>query len=92
VHPNVAEVEAELNDVWRQAEPLIEQYNAVHEQYVANKAKQDELLAAIAPLARQLDLAQAQIGAMAARAPWAARPTRSTPCSRPGRRPTWPTS
>jgi peptidoglycan DL-endopeptidase CwlO len=66
--PSVSEVEAQLNDAWRRAEPLIEQYNAVHEQYVANKAKQDELLAQIAPLARELELAQAQVGAMAAKA------------------------
>ena len=66
--PGVSEVEAQLNDAWHEAEPMIEQYNAVHEQYVANKAKQDELLAAIAPLARELDLAQAQVGVMAAKA------------------------
>jgi hypothetical protein len=64
--PSPAEIEAQLNDAWREAEPLIEQYNAVHDQYLMNKAKQDELLAAIEPLARQLDLAQARVGAMAA--------------------------
>jgi peptidoglycan DL-endopeptidase CwlO len=64
--PSVAEVEAQLNEAWRQAEPLIEQYNAVHEQFLANKAKQDELTAQIAPLAIQLELARARIGKMAA--------------------------
>lgn len=66
--PSVAEVEAQLNDAWHEAEPMIEQYNEVHDQYLANKAKQDELLTAIEPLARQLDMAQAQVGAMAAKA------------------------
>jgi cell wall-associated NlpC family hydrolase len=66
--PSVAEVEAQLNEAWRQAEPMIEQYNEVHDQYLKNKAKQDELQAAIAPLAAELDAARDKIGAMAARA------------------------
>jgi cell wall-associated NlpC family hydrolase len=64
--PTVGEVEAQLSQAWREAEPLIEQYNAVHEQYLQNKARQDELLAAIEPLRIQLELAQARVGAMAA--------------------------
>jgi peptidoglycan DL-endopeptidase CwlO len=66
--PDPAAVEAQLAEVWRQAEPLIEQYNAVHDEYLKNKAKQDELMAAIEPLAAQLADAQAKVGAMAARA------------------------
>ena len=66
--PGVAEVEAQLDEAWRQAEPMIEQYNEVHERYLNNKAKQDELQVAIAPLAAELDAARDKIGAMAARA------------------------
>jgi cell wall-associated NlpC family hydrolase len=66
--PGPSEVEQQLNDAWRQAEPLIEQYNSVHDQYLKNKAKQDELLAQIAPLARELDMAQARVGVYAAQA------------------------
>lgn len=66
--PGVAEVEAQLDQAWRQAEPMIEQYNEVHEQFQKNKAKQEELQVAIAPLAAELDAAQDKIGAMAARA------------------------
>ncbi len=66
--PTIPEVEAHLDELWRQAEPMIEQYNQVHEQYLKNKAKQDQLLVAIAPLAKQLEAAQDKIGAMAARA------------------------
>jgi len=66
--PDPAAVEQQLAEVWRQAEPLIEQYNAVHDEFVKNKAKQDELVAAIEPLAAQLAVAQAKVGEMAARA------------------------
>jgi peptidoglycan DL-endopeptidase CwlO len=66
--PDPAAVESQLAEVWRQAEPLIEQYNAVHDEFGKNKAKQDELMAAIEPLAAQLAGAQAKVGAMAARA------------------------
>ena len=38
------------------------------EQYLANKAKQEELVAQIQPLADQLQVAQSRVGAMAARA------------------------
>jgi cell wall-associated NlpC family hydrolase len=54
--------------VWNKLEPLIEQYNGVHEQYQKNKAQQDDLLAKLAPLQRQLDLGQIRIGSMAAEA------------------------
>ena len=61
-----AEIEKEIRDVWAKAEPLIEEYNGVHEQYKKNKAKQAELQKRLEPLERQLDLAQLRIGAIAA--------------------------
>jgi cell wall-associated NlpC family hydrolase len=64
--PSVAEIEAQINQVWNEAEPLIEKYNAVHEDYQKNQVKQAQLLATIQPLQVQVDLAQARIGAMAA--------------------------
>jgi cell wall-associated NlpC family hydrolase len=64
--PSVAEIEAQINQVWNEAEPLIEKYNAVHEDYQKNQVKQAQLLATIQPLQTQVDLAQARIGAMAA--------------------------
>lgn len=64
--PSVGDIEAQINQVWAQAEPLIEQYNQVHDQYQQNLAKQAELTAAIAPLAAQLDAAQTKVGAIAA--------------------------
>ena len=66
--PDPATVEAQIDTMWRQAEPLIEQYNAVHEQYENNLAKQAELTAAIQPLADQLAVAQEKIGKIAAQA------------------------
>ena len=64
--PTVAEIEALINQKWNEAEPLIERYNAVHEQYKKNKAKQAQLQKQIEPLQREVDLGQARVGAMAA--------------------------
>jgi hypothetical protein len=64
--PTVAELEAQIQALWVTAEPLIEEYNGVHENYLKNVAQQKELLAQIEPLQRDLDLAQARIGAIAA--------------------------
>lgn len=64
--PSVAEIEAQISQVWGTAEPLIEEYNGIHEQYNQNKAKQDELASKIQPLARQVELGQLRVGAIAA--------------------------
>ena len=64
--PSVAEIEAQIAQVWGESEPLIEQYNAVHQQFEQNQAKQAELVAALQPLEVQLELAQARVGAIAA--------------------------
>jgi cell wall-associated NlpC family hydrolase len=66
--PTLGQIEAQLASLWGQAEPLIEKYNAVHDQYVKNQAKVASLQKQIAPLETQLELAQAKIGAMAAKA------------------------
>jgi cell wall-associated NlpC family hydrolase len=64
--PTVAEIEAQIRAVWQEAEPLIEEYNGVHENYRKNKAKQAELKKKLAPLQLQVDLAQVRVGALAA--------------------------
>jgi hypothetical protein len=66
--PTPTDVEAQITVVWNKLEPLIEQYNGVHEQYQKNKAQQDDLLAKLSPLQKQLDLGQIRVGAMAAEA------------------------
>jgi uncharacterized protein YoxC len=64
--PSVSEIEAQINKAWNEAEPLIEKYNEVHEQYQKNKAKQAALEDRIQPLQRSLDLGQLRVGAIAA--------------------------
>jgi cell wall-associated NlpC family hydrolase len=64
--PSVQEIEAQIAQLWGESEPLIEQYNQVHEKFQANQAKQAELQAQIAPLQRDVDMAEARIGAIAA--------------------------
>jgi cell wall-associated NlpC family hydrolase len=64
--PTVAEIEAQIQKIWNDAEPLIEHYNAVHEQYQKNKSMQDQLQKKIEPLQRQVDLGRLRVGAMAA--------------------------
>lgn len=64
--PSVAEVEAQIAHVWGESEPLIEQYNSIHQQFEQNQARQAELQAAIEPLQSQFEVAQARVGAMAA--------------------------
>jgi cell wall-associated NlpC family hydrolase len=64
--PTVAEIEAQIQKIWNEAEPLIEKYNSVHEQYQKNKAHQDQLQKQIEPLQRQVDLGRLRVGAMAA--------------------------
>lgn len=64
--PTLQELEAQIRKVWAEAEPLIEEYNGIHEQYKANKAKQAELEKKLAPLQTQIELARARIGVIAA--------------------------
>ncbi|MGH8429019.1 MAG: NlpC/P60 family protein [Solimonas sp.] len=64
--PTVAELEAQIQKAWAEAEPLIEEYNGVHEQYKRNLARQADLLKKIEPLQRQIDLAHIRVGAFAA--------------------------
>ncbi|MGE5826889.1 MAG: NlpC/P60 family protein [Micromonosporaceae bacterium] len=66
--PTVTEIEQQINAIWADAEPLIEQYNAVHEQYKKNLAKQAALQNQIAPLQRQVELGQVRVGVLAAQA------------------------
>jgi cell wall-associated NlpC family hydrolase len=64
--PTVAEIEAQIQAIWNEAEPLIEKYNAVHEQYQKNKARQEQLQKQIEPLQREVDLGRQRVGVMAA--------------------------
>lgn len=65
--PSVAEVESKIDKLWNQLEPLIEKYDAVHDELRDNQAEQDKLSKQIAPLRTQVGLARARAGAMSAR-------------------------
>ena len=64
--PSISEIERRIGVIWREAEPLIEKFNKVHEKYLRNKAKQAELMKVVEPLRRQVDLARLRTGAIAA--------------------------
>jgi peptidoglycan DL-endopeptidase CwlO len=66
--PTIADLEAQLDAQWNAAEPLIEQYDKVHEQFEQNQAKQAAMEEQIKPLKLQVDLAQLRVGAIAAQA------------------------
>jgi hypothetical protein len=66
--PSISDVEGQLAAQWNAAEPLIEQYNKVHEQYEQNLAKKASLEEAIKPLKLQVDLAMVRVGAVSAQA------------------------
>ncbi len=62
--PTCSEVNAQLDKMWEQLEPLIEQYNKVHEQLRQNKAQQDALAKQIQPLQLQVDIALARVSSI----------------------------
>jgi cell wall-associated NlpC family hydrolase len=63
--PSIGDLETQIAAQWAAAEPLIEQYNLVHEQFEQNTAKQAALEEQIKPLKLQVDLAQVKVGAIA---------------------------
>ena len=66
--PSVTDIEKEIAAIWENAEPLIEKYNEIHEQYKKNQAKQAALQKQIEPLQRQVELGQVRVGVLAAQA------------------------
>jgi cell wall-associated NlpC family hydrolase len=64
--PTVAELEKQIDAAWNKLEPIIEQYNMVHGQLKANKAKAAAAQKRLAPLQLQIQVSQAQIGDVAA--------------------------
>jgi cell wall-associated NlpC family hydrolase len=66
--PTPSQIEAQIAKLWAQAEPMIEKYNSVHDQYIKNKALQAALQKKIQPLEIQVELGQVRVGAIAASA------------------------
>ncbi|MFS8479086.1 MAG: NlpC/P60 family protein [Micromonosporaceae bacterium] len=63
--PSVEEIEKQIDQLWNQLEPTIEQYNNIHNQLKKNRQKSAELAAQIEPLELQVDLALAQVSEIA---------------------------
>ncbi len=66
--PSPTELERQIDQAWAKLEPLIEQYNGVHEQLKANRTKAAALQAKLQPLQLQVDLAMSRVGDIAAQA------------------------
>ncbi|MGC9666925.1 NlpC/P60 family protein [Planosporangium sp. 12N6] len=64
--PAPGDIEAQIEQKWNTLEPTIEQYNAVHGQLTANKAKADQLQAQLQPLQLQVDMAMSTVSNLAA--------------------------
>lgn len=63
--PSVEEIEKQIDQLWNQLEPIIEQYNNIHNQLKKNRQKSAELASKIEPLELQVELALAQISDIA---------------------------
>jgi cell wall-associated NlpC family hydrolase len=61
------DIEAQIDQTWNKLEPLLEQWNGVHDKLVANQAKVAQLQNQIKPLKLKVDLAQARVGALSAK-------------------------
>jgi peptidoglycan DL-endopeptidase CwlO len=64
--PSPGAIEDQIDQKWNQLEPIIEKYNAVHQQLVDGQAQVAKLQAQIAPLKTQVDLAMTRVGALSA--------------------------
>ncbi|MEV6931546.1 C40 family peptidase [Dactylosporangium sp. NPDC051485] len=65
--PTPAELEQQIDEMWNQLEPTIEQYNQVHSQLKENQAKAAALQQQLQPLQDQVEAAMGKIGEIAAR-------------------------
>ncbi len=60
-------IEAQIDQTWNKLEPLLEQWNGVHQKLVDNQAKVAALQEQIKPLKMQIDLAQTRVGVISAK-------------------------
>jgi cell wall-associated NlpC family hydrolase len=66
--PSPSNIEKQIDEQWNKLEPIIEQYNNVHNQLVKNRAQLKQIDKQLAPLELQVNLAMSQVGAMAGQA------------------------
>jgi len=64
--PSPSNIEKQIDEQWDKLEPVIEQYNDVHNQLKKNRAQLKKINERLAPLQLQVDLALSQVGGMAA--------------------------
>jgi cell wall-associated NlpC family hydrolase len=65
-NPNAQQVQAQIDQLWSQLEPLIEKYDGLQDQLKQNQAKQAALSQQLAPLQMEVDLSMSRVGALAA--------------------------
>lgn len=63
--PTVEEIEAAIDEQWREMEPTIAQYNKVRAELKANREKSEELAEKLAPLQQQSETAMKRMGGLA---------------------------
>ncbi|AGL18092.1 C40 family peptidase [Actinoplanes sp. N902-109] len=63
--PSPSSVEKQITEQWNKLEPLIEQYNKVHNELIKNRAQLKVINKKLEPLELQVDLAMSQVGSMA---------------------------
>jgi cell wall-associated NlpC family hydrolase len=63
--PSPADFERQIDQAWNALEPLVEQYNQVHSQLLANQAKAAALQQQLQPLQQQVDMAMAKVSGIA---------------------------
>jgi peptidoglycan DL-endopeptidase CwlO len=64
--PSPSSIEAQIDKQWNDLEPVIEQYNHVHGQLLANQAQLRKLSQELSPLELQVNLALSQVRGLAA--------------------------
>jgi cell wall-associated NlpC family hydrolase len=66
--PSPATIEKQIDEQWNKLEPIIEQYNDVHNQLIKNRAQLKQIDKRLEPLELEVNLAMSQVGAMAGQA------------------------
>ena len=64
--PSPSSVEDQIDQEWNKLEPVIEQYNNVHNKLTANRARVAQIQKRLTPLEVQVNVAMAQVRGMAA--------------------------
>lgn len=66
--PSPSSIEKQIDEQWNKLEPVIEQYNNVHNQLIKNQNQLKKIDKRLAPLELQVNLAMSKVGSMAGEA------------------------